>query len=482
MALGGKALHSFSGGTRRHNGKHTVSHGSRDFERECRTTPRKAAHKPSLTRFVALLLIGLLLGACSLENADLDSSTPAIISFEVSPLGVTAGQQTTFIWEVRGAARATCTLDVDGDGAPDYAPDCDGGSQRHTYPSSGIFDAILTVETAQKRIQEQITTQVQAANETEADFSVLTWRPSTPQPHGVAEAQGLALNGKLYSFGGFDSTKGCCTPTDRAYVFDPKAEKWTLLAPMPAMNGTKYGGMTHAGIATDGESIYFAGGYTASTSGRAQIFGTREVLRYDPTSDTYARLPDLPVERAAGQLEYFGGKLYYFGGTNQARTEDTGSLYILDLKQGAESWREGTPLPNPRNHLGGVVLGGKIFAIAGQHAHDGRLTTQPDVHAYDPKLDSWQRVASLPLPLSHIADSSFALGGRIIVVGGEIDHLKPVANIFAYEPQTDTWSELSSLPIARMSTVADVVNGTIITAGGAGGKRGADTFVATLTD
>jgi N-acetylneuraminic acid mutarotase len=311
-------------------------------------------------------------------------------------------------------------------------------------------------------------------------FAELTWEQSLPQPFRVAEANGLALGGKLYSFSGFDSTKRCCTPTDRAFVFDPEQQTWTLLAPMPPMNGTRHGGMTHAGIATDGQDIFFAGGYTANASGRGQIFGTREVLRYDPERDTYSRLPDLPVERAAGQLEYLDGKLYYFGGTNLARTENTGNLYILDLKGGATDWQDGTPLPNPRNHLGGVVLGGKIYAIAGQHGHDARLTTQADVHAYDPNANTWQHVADLPLPLSHIADSSFALDGRLVVVGGEIDHLEAVTNVFTYDPQEEMWSELTSLPDTRRSAVVDSIGGAIIVAGGAGDERSADTYVGTF--
>ena len=319
-----------------------------------------------------------------------------------------------------------------------------------------------------------------AVDAPEQPFAQLSWQTSLPQPYSVAEANGLAVGGKLYSFSGFDSTKGCCTPTNRAFAFDPEQQTWALLAPMPPMNDTEHGGMTHAGVTTDGEGIFFAGGYTANASGRGQIFGTREVLRYDPASDSYSRLPDLPIERAAGQLEFLSGKLYYFGGTNQERTEDTGNLYILDLAAGATAWREGTPLPNPRNHLGGVVLGDKIYAVAGQHGHDNRLITQADVHAYDPGTDSWRQVASLPLPLSHIANSSFALDGRLVVVGGEVDHFEAVPNVFAYDPGEDVWLELTSLPLARVSTVADVVSGTIISAGGSGSRRGADTFTGTF--
>ena len=349
-------------------------------------------------------------------------------------------------------------------------------SKKRTTSSNAKLSVCLLLLTLLAACQPEASTPTPTT-----ELKSLNWQTTLPQPFKVAEANGLALGGKLYSFSGFDSTKGCCTPTDRAFVFDPLAETWTLLAPMPPMNGTGHGGMTHSGIATDGKNIFLAGGYTSNSSGRGQTFGTREVLRYDPAQDTYGRLPNLPVERAAGQLEYYGGKLYYFGGTNQARTEDTGNLYILDLTGGATSWREGASLPNPRNHLGGVVLDGKIYAIAGQHKHDNRLTTQDDVHAYDPNTDSWQQVASLPLPLSHIADSSFALDGKLVVVGGEVDHLEAIPNVFTYDPQVDMWRELTSLPVARMSTVADAISGTIISAGGSGGTRGADTLVGTFT-
>ena len=121
-------------------------------------------------------------------------------------------------------------------------------------------------------------------------------------------------------------------------------------------------------------------------------------------------------------------------------------------------------MPNPRNHLGAAVLNGKIYAIAGQHDHDNKLTTQNDVDVYDPKTDTWQQVASLPLAVSHNANSSFVMGGRIIVVGGEVDHLKGVNNIFAYSPETDSWTELTPLPLAMVDPVAENVGGKLVVA------------------
>src|SRR5690606_38696862 len=91
----------------------------------------------------------------------------------------------------------------------------------------------------------------------ESLINYISWGTVANQPYNIYESQGKAVNGKLYTFGGFDSQKSCCTPTHRAYVFDPIANTWSPIASMPAMNGTSYGGVTHAGFATDGVDIYF---------------------------------------------------------------------------------------------------------------------------------------------------------------------------------------------------------------------------------
>jgi len=61
-----------------------------------------------------------------------------------------------------------------------------------------------------------------------ATWTTLTWSTTFPQPYRNSEAQGLVLDGRLYSLGGFDSGKSCCTPTARAYRLDP-ATGWSSL-------------------------------------------------------------------------------------------------------------------------------------------------------------------------------------------------------------------------------------------------------------
>jgi hypothetical protein len=114
------------------------------------------------------------------------------------------------------------------------------------------------------------------------------------QPVKVSEAQGEVIGKDLFTFGGFDATKPCCTPTNRAYAYH-RGNGWRRLRNLPDR------GITHAGMATDGRSIWYAGGYRADESWTGQIFGTRQVWRYDIATDTYWPMPKLPRVRAGGQ-------------------------------------------------------------------------------------------------------------------------------------------------------------------------------------
>ena len=156
----------------------------------------------------------------------------------------------------------------------------EGATVRHIYEAAGAYTVMLTIEDGNGGSDSAQQTVRVNAPET-PDFTALTWSTAAPQPFRNSEAQGLVLDGKLYSFGGFDETKtpSIYTPTDRAYVYDPATDAWTAIANMPPMqDGTVPGGTTHTGTATDGTDIYFAGGYTAKgeANGGAtgQIFGT----------------------------------------------------------------------------------------------------------------------------------------------------------------------------------------------------------------
>jgi N-acetylneuraminic acid mutarotase len=314
-----------------------------------------------------------------------------------------------------------------------------------------------------------------AAQPEAGTYTQVSWSSAAPQPLTNSEAQGVVLGGRLFSFGGFDSQKACCTPTSRAYAFDPATDAWTALTPIPGVSG-RPGGFTHAGIATDGQFIYLAGGYTANAAGTGQVFGTREVWRFDPAANaglgSYTRIADLPSERAGGQLAVVSGNLHFFGGTNLARTADTPEHWALPLTSARTSggtWAVKAPMANARHHMGSAVLDGKIYAIGGQDAHDEQLVTQADVDVYDPATDAWSAApADLP-PVTgatgagrgHISSATVVQDGRIVVLGGESAHGAVTNEVVAWRPGASAWTKLTPLPAPARSGVAGVLGGRL---------------------
>lgn len=283
-------------------------------------------------------------------------------------------------------------------------------------------------------------------------FTTITWSSAAAAPLKRAEAFGTFVNGKLYLFGGYHGDPNW-TPTRRADVYDPGTNKWTRIADLPK-------GLTHVGVAVDGGNIYIAGGYPAQADGTGQNFSTTAVWTYNTSTNSYTSMPPLPFPRAGGVLVRVDRLLYYFGGSNSSR-KDAGAQWSLNIDTGT-TWTTRAPMPTPRNHLGGAVLNGKIYAVGGQSGQDAAAVYRNNVDAYDPATNTWTAVASLPLARSHHNASTFVMGGRIIAVGGEYAHGGArLANVTAYDPATNAWTELTPMPVKKTAGVAAEVNGVL---------------------
>jgi hypothetical protein len=285
--------------------------------------------------------------------------------------------------------------------------------------------------------------------------SSIVWEQIAPAPVERAEALTATIGGKLYIFGGFSGSAG---PIVRSDVYDPVANAWSRLPDLPTR-------LTHAGVAVDGHDVYFAGGYIGTGPGYQQQFGTSDVWRFNVDINEFTRLPNLPAPLAGGGFVALGRELHYFGG-NDASRNDVDVHYVLNLDN-PTTWTTAAALPAGRSHLGYSVVGGKIYAIGGQFGNDGSLTTSKLVHVWDPALPgAWTARASMPSAVSHVASSTFVLGSRIIVAGGETDHEQPTAAVVTYDTLTNTWSTLTPLPAPRFSGAARAIEGVLYFSGG----------------
>lgn len=311
-----------------------------------------------------------------------------------------------------------------------------------------------------------VTIQIAAGN-TIPNYNALSWSTVAGQPFGTHEAHGEVVKGKIYVFGGFDVQKQpTFTPTKRSYVYNPDNNTWSAIADLPhTPKGTNFGGISHEGLATDGTDIYMAGGYTSNANGTGQIFGTKQAWKYNVATNSYTALPDLPIELAAGQLQYLKGRLHYIGGADKAR-KDVAVHYALNLDSLSAGWKLLAPISDARNHPGIAVYNGKIYLIGGAHGQNNAAVTQRITEVYDAENNISTRLADMPIGLDHINASVTILADRIVVLGGQTSHNVPSSRVYAYSPSSNSWSSLTPLPIARAAGVGVELKGAIYYLGG----------------
>jgi hypothetical protein len=294
------------------------------------------------------------------------------------------------------------------------------------------------------------------------------WHEAAPHPIERFESNGLAAFGRLWVLGGFGRYTTQASP--RADAYDPATDTWTRVADMPF-------NATHSPAVLVGTDIWLIGGFLGNHPG----LSTREVWRYDTAAGAWSRGPDLPGARGAGGAAAIGGELHYFGGVDRVtHSTSYGSEpdhWALDLADPAPGWRRRADLPAPRNHLSGASAAGAIYAIGGQIGGED-TGNQDRVDRYDPATDTWTRVADMPTTRGHISASTFVLGGRIVVGGGTNNGNEPSADMAAYDPATDTWTVLPPLPAGRKTPVMGAIDGRLVSSTGYGGVGTTTTWVS----
>jgi len=285
-------------------------------------------------------------------------------------------------------------------------------------------------------------------------FTHISWAGGANCPLALSESESALVNGNIYVFGGFDYPIG---PITRSQIYEQSSNKWFNIASLPQK-------LTHVGVAQIGSAIYFAGGYvgTPNEVGYGQTFGTVDCYLYNANTNQFAAITKFPIPRSAGALLALGNVLHYFGGFNLQGRTDSNLHYSLNLDNPKAQWQLGSPMPLSRNHMAYINYNNKFYLIAGQTGTDAGLVCKPDVQIYDPVRNVWSKGANIPRAVSHISNSTFVLGDRILVLGGETANGIQTNTVYAYTPATNSWQQLSNLPAARLSGVARMVNNKIV--------------------
>ncbi|RNC90255.1 MAG: PKD domain-containing protein [Allomuricauda sp.] len=278
-----------------------------------------------------------------------------------------------------------------------------------------------------------------------------SWTDLTPAPVAKFESRAEIVDTKIYIMGGWVPNLIATGDTE---IYEPQSDTWSTGASMPVPT-------THVGSVAVGTDIWFIGGFTGNNPGVA----TDAVYIYDTKADNWTSGPSLPSAVGSGAAAFLDNKIHFIGGLLPDRQTDTAAHLVLDLSDIANGWVPAAPLPIGLNHHWAESVNGIIYSIGGQQGHDGPITYQDVVYAYNPATDIWSQVASLPRARSHAESSTSVHDNKILVTGGR-DGAFFFDDVLIYDPVSDVWAELCNTPTPLLAPVGLAYNNQFILSGG----------------
>jgi len=255
---------------------------------------------------------------------------------------------------------------------------------------------------------------------TDADTApgATAWTSADALPAPTTDSGAVALDGKVYAFGGTDGS----APLSKSSLFDPATGGWQRLANMPEK-------LEKPGVEALGGQIYVFGGWDSTGSTSSAMY------RYDPKQDSWSSAASLPVGLTAEGTAGLGGRLYAVAGCTGDCQPGSQATYAYDPT--TDSWSRLADYPVADSWLSCAGIAGQVVCAGGTDPATGAETSA--VYAFDPAADAWTPRADLPYP--NWAMASASSGGRLQVVGG-VTGGELTDQAEEYDPATDSWSAL----------------------------------------
>ena len=288
-----------------------------------------------------------------------------------------------------------------------------------------------------------------------------SWTKLAPFPEPAEEISGAAARGKMYVFAGLAPV---WKPIGMVYEYDPAGNRWTKKHSMALPSH-------HVAFTTYHNKIYAFGGFVLPESGPPGWVPINNAWEYDPAADTWKALAPMPSKRGSALAAVDNDKIYVIGGASTIPGSKETSIFpthphmsvgtVEEYDPATNAWRERSAMPTPRNHAAIGVVSGKIYVIGGRvgAAFIGYASDVSVVEEYDPATDQWSGPRAR-MPIARSAIGAAVYGGRIYVAGGEYQDPHMMAtfrSLEAYDPAGNTWTEMPPMPVSRHGLAVGVV-------------------------
>lgn len=233
------------------------------------------------------------------------------------------------------------------------------------------------------------------------DPATNSWSTGVPLPLRMHHLHVAVVNNKMYVLGGFETSR--FVPSNRTLEFHPQTGEWETKANMPTARGA-------GAVAVVDGNIYVVGGATSISNFRERGLKANEV--YNPTTDKWSVLADMPLEREHVAAVGIGSLLYVFGGRSQL-------LNVSLLQSYSRTTNEWTRLAFTTlgSGIAAAALHGKVYVFGGEvFFSDGSNAVYDHTNEYDPLTGLWTALAPMPVPRHGLG--AIAAGDSIFVIGG----------------------------------------------------------------
>jgi N-acetylneuraminic acid mutarotase len=287
------------------------------------------------------------------------------------------------------------------------------------------------------------------------------WVTLAPFPNPSEEVLGATASGKLYVFAGLAPG---WKPKALVYELDPAANAWSQKKPMPLASH-------HVAFASLGDKIYAFGGFKLPDSGPPAWEPIDNAWEYDPAADSWKALAPMPSKRGAASAAALDGKLYVIGGAGVMPGSSETGIHparrhmvvgtVEEYDPASNTWRARSQLPTPRNHHVVAAAGNRVWVIGGRigAAFITSGSNTDIVEGYDPAADTWTTPRErMPTPRSAVAYGVYQ--DKVIVAGGEFQDSRMLAAfraVEAYDPAVNRGSILPSMPNPRHGLAGGVI-------------------------
>ncbi len=269
------------------------------------------------------------------------------------------------------------------------------------------------------------------------------WRSAPQLPSYRYEFGGAVVGDKIFVVGGIYAPS-VYNVTKKNECFDVATAKWELCADHPVV-------VHHPGATADGNKVYIIGG------NGIRITSSSYAHSYNPETDSWQRLADMPTKRCALGLSHWGGKIYAVGGA-----DNKSPLAILeeyDIQ--TNSWQRQADMPTAREHLFAVATGGKIYAIGGYQ--NDRFHNVDTFESYDVEKKVWETLPPVPARISGF--SACVWGDSIFTFGGE-QGWSISGEVYEYKIKENNWYRRTDMPSARYAGIVVAASDGIHVIGG----------------